>query len=51
MTSWMSESADERERAGDQSLAGCPSQALKDAERTLASVMRLPGYGRAKHGG
>ena len=39
MTSWMRESADEREGAGDQSLAGCPSQALKDAKRTLASVM------------
>lgn len=44
MTSWMSESADKRERAGDQSLAGCPSQALKDAERTLAFVMWLPGW-------
>lgn len=45
MTSWMSESADKRERASDQSLAGCPSRALKDAERTLASVMWLPGRG------
>lgn len=39
MTSWMSENADETERAGDQSLAASPSRALKDAERTLASVM------------
>lgn len=39
MTSWMSESADEREVSGDQSLAECPSHALKDAERTLASVV------------
>lgn len=39
MTSWMSESADKRKRAGDQSLAECPSQTLKDVERTLASVM------------
>lgn len=45
MTSWMSESADERERASDHSLAGCPSRALKDAERTLASVMWSPGWG------
>lgn len=42
MMSWMSESADKRECAGDQSLAGCLSQTLKDAERTLASVMWLP---------
>lgn len=39
MTSWMSESADERERASDQSLAACLSLPLKDAERTLASCL------------
>lgn len=50
MTSWMSESADEREWASDQSLAACPSQALKDAERTLASVMWLPGWGNLWRG-
>lgn len=45
MTSWMSKSADVRERVSDQSLAACPSQALKDAERTMASVMWLPEWG------
>lgn len=50
MTSWMSESADETERAGDQSLAARPSRALKDAERTLASVMWSPGWGNLWQG-
>lgn len=39
MTSWMSESADERERASDQSPAVCLSLPLKDAERTLVSCL------------
>lgn len=50
MTSWMSESADEREQAGDQSLAECPSEALKDAERTLAPVMWLSRWGASWQG-
>lgn len=37
MTSWMSKSADGRERAGDRSLAASPLRALKDAGRTSAS--------------
>lgn len=55
MTSWMRESADERERASDQSLAGCPSHTrsrmLRGRWPLSCDCLDEETYGRAKYGG
>lgn len=55
MTSGMSESADTTERVGDQSLAGCPSQAAQGCREDVGLCLVIAWveetYGGAKRGG